>query len=51
MFAVPGWSVSATALKAQTAPPPGDSEKKSKKRKRPGKEKPNAVTGENIAEL
>jgi len=52
MFAVPGWSVSATALKAQTAPLAGDSEgKKSKKRKRPGKEKPNAVTGENVAEL
>ncbi|EFY93489.1 25S rRNA (adenine645-N1)-methyltransferase [Metarhizium acridum] len=50
MFAVPGWSVSADALKSETASSPGPSGLKSKKRKRNNVEL-QSVTSANVADL
>jgi ribosomal RNA-processing protein 8 len=66
MFAVPGWSVPASALKTQVVEPPklvpitavsanngedAAADKSSKKRKRSGKSKEKDVNGNNLAEL
>ncbi|TQV98764.1 hypothetical protein V2A60_007535 [Cordyceps javanica] len=50
MFAVPGWSVSADGLKAETAGSnKGDAG--GKKRKRPGRPRDEAVTADNVTQL
>ncbi|TDZ26864.1 25S rRNA (adenine-N(1))-methyltransferase [Colletotrichum orbiculare MAFF 240422] len=49
MFAVPGWSVSADALKSQTQGGPNDGAAKNKKRKRNNKDE--KVTSSNLADL
>ncbi|KOS17828.1 25S rRNA (adenine(645)-N(1))-methyltransferase [Escovopsis weberi] len=54
MFAVPGWSLAADALKSETpASANGAGPTKSRKRKRPngGREKEEAVTADNVADL
>ena len=52
MFAVPGWSVSADALKSETVKPSnGPSGAKSRKRKRTGEQTSEAVTSANVADL
>ncbi|KJZ79920.1 hypothetical protein HIM_00634 [Hirsutella minnesotensis 3608] len=52
MFAVPGWSVSADSLKAESASPAdGSAGGKSKKRKRAGASASENVTASNVADL
>ncbi|EGX92968.1 Methyltransferase-related protein [Cordyceps militaris CM01] len=50
MFAVPGWSVSAGSLKAETVGS-NDGAASGKKRKRPGRPRDEAVTTDNVTQL
>ncbi|OAA61449.1 Methyltransferase-related protein [Cordyceps fumosorosea ARSEF 2679] len=50
MFAVPGWSISADSLKAETASP-SDGAAPGKKRKRAGRPRDEAVNADNVTQL
>lgn len=51
MFAVPGWSVSADSLKAEKSGPGNGAAAGSKKRKRAGRPRDEAVTADNVTQL